>query len=157
MSIVQERRSRTEVLRERLSKKTTIDHKTDCWNWQGAKLPTGYGHIKVDGREFYTHRLSYELAVGPIPAGLVIDHLCRNTSCLNPAHLEPVTTRENLLRSPVAPAAINAAKTHCKREHEFTTENTLVRSGGKRVCRTCKAAWDRNTQANRIARQGVSS
>lgn len=68
-----------------------------CWLWEGA-LRGGYGRVKLDGRTQAAHRASYELHVGPIPSGLVLDHLCRNRSCVNPAHLEPVTTEENIRR-----------------------------------------------------------
>lgn len=70
-----------------------------CWVWQGTGTKTGYGQISVEGSQRYAHRVSYELHVGPIPDGLQIDHLCRNTSCVNPAHLEPVTGAENTRRA----------------------------------------------------------
>jgi hypothetical protein len=85
------------------------------------------------------HRVTYALVKGPIPAGLQLDHLCRNTSCVNPNHLEAVTTRENTMRS-TGLSALNAKKTHCLRGHEFTPENTYVKRGdGARVCRQCAA------------------
>ena len=80
---------------------------------------------------------------GPIPEGLVIDHLCRNRACVNPAHLEPVSQRENVMRSPVAEGAINAAKTHCSQGHPFSPENTATyrlncASTTIRRCLTCQ-------------------
>lgn len=72
---------------------------TECWDWQGAVHYTGYG--QVDSRTYGTsmaHRFIYELHRGPIPEGLTLDHLCRNTTCVNPAHLEPVTAAENTRR-----------------------------------------------------------
>jgi HNH endonuclease len=66
----------------------------DCWRWTGDVSVRGYGRIKRRA----AHRVSYELFVGPIPAGMTIDHLCFNTRCVNPAHLEPVTAEENLRR-----------------------------------------------------------
>lgn len=110
--------------------------KGPCWEWSGAKTK-GYGHLSHRGRQVYAHRLVYELLVGPIPAGLEIDHLCRNPPCVNPSHLEPVTHRENLLRG-VGIVAACARKTHCLRGHEFTADNTIRRKNGKRSCWKCR-------------------
>jgi hypothetical protein len=73
-------------------------YETPCWIWQRAKMKAGYGETCVDGEVVYAHRVAYELFVGPIPDGLVLDHLCRVRECLNPAHLEPVTDMENRRR-----------------------------------------------------------
>jgi hypothetical protein len=108
-----------------------------CWEWTGAHLKDGYSRFKVDGRTVLAHRCAYELAVGPIPDGLTLDHLCRNRGCVNPAHLEPVTQRENTMRSPVAAAALNVAKTHCINGHAFVGENLRLRIRGGRDCRIC--------------------
>lgn len=70
----------------------------DCWNWHGAKTSTGYGSVSHEGRTRSTHRLAYELLIGPIPENLQIDHLCGNKLCCNPRHLEPVTLEENMRR-----------------------------------------------------------
>lgn len=121
-----------------------------CWEWQGWLNESGYGWH----RKQYAHRFSYERHIGPIPDGLVLDHLCRNPRCVNPEHLEPVTNRVNTLRG-VAPAA-NAVRTNrCKRGHEFTPENTRFHTVGKgytaRECRTCKREADRKRRARRKA------
>lgn len=109
-----------------------------CWEWQGHTT-RGYGRVHRDGRTHAVHRLAYELLVGPIPAGLTIDHLCRNRACFNTAHLEPVTLRENILRGETI-AAENAAKTHCKNGHPFDDENTgRDKTRGARYCRECHA------------------
>lgn len=109
----------------------------DCWEWLGAKDQDGYGAHYVRGLgQRRAHRLVYELLVAPIPAGLQLDHLCRNRGCVNPAHLEPVTTRVNLLRGDTH-AARNAAKTACIHGHPFDEDNTHVRRRGHRECRTC--------------------
>ena len=110
-----------------------------CWNWTGSGMSIGYGRIHIKGRGMYPHRVTHMLFKGPIPAGLHIDHLCRNRLCCNPAHLEPVTVGENIHRSPIAQAALNALKTHCPRGHELAPGNLIERKQG-RTCRTC-ANW----------------
>jgi hypothetical protein len=106
-----------------------------CWNWTGARQAGGYGRFAArKGHLVLAHRWSYEAAVGPIPPDMTIDHLCRNTSCVRPDHLEVVTREENALRG-----SRNAAKTHCDRGHEFTPENTYVPpSRDHRACRECR-------------------
>ncbi|MFJ6579277.1 HNH endonuclease signature motif containing protein [Streptomyces sp. NPDC091368] len=108
-----------------------------CWLWTGRRLPTGYGRIQIARSDMYAHRVVYMIVTGVIEDGLHLDHLCRNPPCCNPDHLEPVTCRENILRSPVAIAAINAKKTHCKRGHALTGGNVVLASNGSRRCRTC--------------------
>lgn len=115
-----------------------------CWIWTGAVIPdggprgAGYGRFKWSGTTRLAHRASYELLVGQIPDGLQIDHLCFVRSCVNPEHLQPVTARENLLRSPTA-STLNIGKTHCIRGHEFTVANTYTSPQGKRDCRACRS------------------
>ena len=69
-----------------------------CWEWTADRAKSGHGRIRVDGRTQMAHRIAYELLVGPIPEGLELDHLCRNTCCVNPDHLDPVTHLENMRR-----------------------------------------------------------
>jgi hypothetical protein len=106
-----------------------------CWCWI-AQTSKGYGQFRLGPRMVYAHRWMYETLVGPIPRGFDIDHLCRNTLCVNPAHLEPVTHAENTRRG-VSPAAVNAQRTRCVNGHDFTPENTYERTNGNRSCRTC--------------------
>jgi hypothetical protein len=119
----------------RIDAKIRID--SSCWTWTGFLGPGGYGMVKRGGRTQRVHRYVYELLTGiTIPAELVIDHLCRNRACCNPAHLEPVTTRENILRG-VGAGAVNAQKTHCPSGHPYDGTNLAVRAGG-RWCRECE-------------------
>ena len=115
-----------------------------CWLWTAGRVWNGYGRFKVAGRHVYAHRFAYELLDGPIPDGLQLDHLCRVRHCVNPAHLELVTNRENSLRGESF-SAINAAKTHCPQGHPLTPEN-LVPSAlrrGSRACLICSREWHR--------------
>lgn len=110
--------------------------KTDgCWIWTGGCIK-GYGAFWYEGRNVRAHRYAYELLVGPIPEGLTLDHLCRNKPCVNPAHLEPVTVGENVLRSEGI-TALHARKTACPQGHPYDEANTLVKPSGARACRAC--------------------
>lgn len=112
-----------------------------CWLWTGTRSQAGYGRVSLDNaRTTGAHRISYELVVGPIPAGLVLDHLCRNPPCVNPAHLEPVTTRENVLRGESPPAKIIRAGV-CPKGHPRNSENLYTYgSNGHHRCRPCHRA-----------------
>lgn len=105
-----------------------VDRSGNCWVWTGYRYSNGYAVITAGQKQVLCHRWSYEHHVGPIPDGLVIDHLCRNKACVNPGHLEPVTPRENTRR---------AMRTHCVNGHPFDDENTWVYRG-KRYCRECR-------------------
>ena len=132
----------------------------DCWRWTGGISHT-YGNFFVAigpkrYRQVQAHRFAYELLVGPIPNELTLDHTCHTPACqvgaencphrrcVNPGHLKPRTLRDNIRRTG------NRTKTHCKRGHEFTPENTYVMANGGRSCRACiriRAVADRG-QAN---------
>lgn len=113
-----------------------VDKTETCWLWTGRLPRSGYGTLSISGKNVQAHRFAYELIVGPIPAGLQLDHLCRVRHCVNPAHLEPVTPRVNVLRG-ICPAALAARRSHCQRGHEFTPENTYMTPNGRRQCRAC--------------------
>jgi hypothetical protein len=117
-----------------------------CLVYTGPTRPDGY--LQKGGR--YIHRIAYEVAYGPIPEGLTIDHLCRNRRCVNAEHLEAVTGKENTLRGE-AISAINIRKTHCVHGHEFTEENTYRAPSmpNERVCRICRAAYKKRTRRKR--------
>lgn len=118
-----------------------------CWLWIGNKNNNGYGLTIINKKVRRVHRVTYELLVGPIPEGLVIDHLCRVRNCCNPAHLEPVPQRTNMLRG-VSPLAEKATWTHCVNGHEFTPETTYIHpKRGTRNCRTCMLETARRRRA----------
>lgn len=114
---------------------------TPCWEWQGGRLPSGYGRLSVDNERRYTHRLAWELFRGPIPDGLFIDHLCENKRCCNPEHLEPV------------PPAVNTRRafqkvTACPQGHPYDDQNTYTHpTKGYRKCRACDRANKREHAA----------
>jgi hypothetical protein len=115
-----------------------------CILWPGVKHNHGYGTLTIEGKTVYAHRWVYEIALGPIPKGLELDHLCHVPACVNPWHLEPVTHRENMRRG-FGPTAQNAKKTICKRGHPLSSEEASVRvtKTGRRQCRRCHVIRDR--------------
>jgi|SRR5215471_19770529 len=128
----------------------------DCWLWQGHVNNNGYGTIHSDGGDEYVHRVAYALLKGPVPAGLELDHLCRNTRCVNPAHLEAVPHKVNSLRG-ISLFAMEARQTHCIHGHRFDGANTYIRKdNGARQCRQCKAdRMRRRSSSPRHANSGA--
>lgn len=124
---------------------------TPCWMWMGARN-LGYGMFNLDGRirrKTPAHRVAYQLLVGPISEGLELDHLCRNTLCVNPNHMEPVTHRENCRRG--LAGKYLTARTHCPQGHPYDLFNTGI-SQNRRYCRACRTKRKREGRINGLAR-----
>jgi hypothetical protein len=110
----------------------------ECVEWNGY-MEHGYGKVFVGGKMRLVHRLVWEKTHGPIPDGLVLDHLCRNTACVNTDHMEVVTRAVNVMRG-LGPCARNARKTTCPKGHLLEGENLCKGEGRRRKCRTCRNA-----------------
>ncbi len=117
----------------------------DCLIWAGAKTNAGYGHRTIRGVSYLAHRVAYEEAKGPIPAGMEIDHLCRNRACVEPSHLEVVSRRENVRRQA-------ASRTHCPSGHPYAGVNLYLTRAGHRVCRECHRRLDRESKQRKASR-----
>lgn len=147
---------------ERFMAKVEKSDGDDCWMWIGSyDKAGGYGKFWLGNTKTGAHRASYELFVGPIPPGMDIDHLCHSFECtegvacshrrcVNPAHLEPVTHRENMLRGR-GWAGQQVRRTHCPRGHEYTDENTYVSPKGERSCRACRPMHNQRRKLRRRA------
>lgn len=132
----------TRSLYDRVFSKVRITD--DCWEWTASKKNKGYGQISMPGRSpAEAHRVVYELLVGPVPKGLELDHLCRNHSCVNPAHLEAVTHQVNMSRMQVR------VRTHCPQGHPYSGDNLYVSSKGYKFCRACNNAATRRLKARK--------
>lgn len=131
-------------LRERFWEKANKNGPLGCWVWTASKMNGGYGQVIImngkRGRPVPAHRVAWELANGAIPDGKYLDHLCRNRACVNPAHLQPVSNAENILRG-VSPSATNKRKTHCIHGHKLTEDNIYrpPKRPHTRQCRSCIA------------------
>lgn len=146
----------TERDKSRFESKVIRDvSETGCWLWRGGHFKkTGYAIFNVkctDGkwRPTTAHRVSYLIAFGVLPPEDT-DHLCRNHTCVNPAHLEAATRQVNFLRGGHL-TAIAVSMNRCDQGHEFTEENTYTRSSGKRECRICMRKRDNKRSGTRAA------
>ena len=130
----------------RFNRAYSEDPETGCWVWALSLDPDGYGHIRLgsrtDGtrRRMLAHRFAYQQFMGPLDPALTIDHLCRNRACVNPAHLEQVTPRENTQRG------ARATANECAKGHPFSGDNLVVTRSGKRRCRECANNYAREYQ-----------
>ncbi len=123
-----------------------VDKTDACWPWMGARHNSkGYGRFDANGQRWLAHRYAYTLIVGPFPDELELDHTCRNTRCVNPDHLDPVTSEvHDNERS--HPGAYNLVKARCPQGHAYTPENTRMRAN-HRHCRRCDIDRGRRRRA----------
>lgn len=121
-----------------------VDPESDCWLWLGALDRKGYGHSSLMLPTRIAHRVSYEAFVGTIPDGLQLDHLCRVRRCVNPAHLDPVTLRENLRRGA-------ESRTACRKGHPYAVFGVYQRPEGGRACVQCRREAVQRYRARRAS------
>lgn len=121
-----------------------VDQSGECWVWTATKR-RGYGRFYLDGKPRQAHRVSYELANGPIPEGLVIDHLCRNKTCVRPAHLRATTQQINVLSAPTI-IAEQVARNVCNAGHPYSG----IDKRGYRICHQCDARRHRERYARKV-------
>ena len=134
------------IAAERLERHISRVPESGCWVWTGASTKDGYGRVNVEGKNQYAHRVMYGLFKGYIHKGLVIDHLCRVRSCVNPEHLDAVSIQENIARGDQTNKGWRRNLSHCKKGHELTDDNTYKRFttvgfGVTRICKTCHKNW----------------
>lgn len=125
---------------DRFCDRVDVGHPLGCWLWAGALNSSGYGQFRINGVRLTAHTAAYTLLRGPLPPGLVLDHLCRVRHCVNPDHLEPVTVSENIRRA-WASGALRGARHKalgetCKRGH-LRSEHSRRDVNGKLVCKAC--------------------
>ncbi len=138
-------------LPERIAERIVIDD-AEHWMWQGSLNDSGYGRVTIDGQTRRAHRAVWELLVGPIADGHVLDHLCRLRACVNPHHLEPVTVVENTMRG-LSVTALKAAQEVCTRGlHLLAGDNLIVeRPRGRKPSRRCRACRNETRRSQRAA------
>jgi hypothetical protein len=127
-----------------------------CWTISKKIFKNGYQYVSVEkNKKSLAHRVMFERFKGTIQKGLEIDHLCRNPQCINPAHLEAVTHRTNMLRSPAAGCTINKLKTHCPHGHVYSGNNLVINSKGRRECLVCGRKSKRESYRSKVIKSGL--
>jgi hypothetical protein len=135
-TVIQRKRRLASLLR-----RTKLDH--GCIAWNGSIGDHGYGQYRTEDSNPTVHRMLWETFIGDIPEGYEVHHVCGNRLCVNPFHLT-VLSQTDHWRLGNSPSAKRARATQCKNGHEFTPENTYVRTKtGHRRCRKCHAASER--------------
>ena len=123
---------------ERFWAKVDVRSDSECWEWQACSMLRGYGALTINYKTSYAHRVSWEIANGPIPDGTFILHSCDNRLCVNPAHLRPGTAKENTQDMFTRGRNWQSQVTHCPKGHAYDEANTYIPKSGGRVCRACK-------------------
>lgn len=119
-----------------------IEKKDNCWIWTATKTSHGYGQFGLNYKIVLAHRVCYEMFKGIIPDDMELDHICRNTSCVNPDHLEAVSHQENCIRGNCGKNNQNAKKMYCVNNHPLIQENLVKRKDGRRECLIChRTQW----------------
>lgn len=125
-----------------------VEKTENCWNWKGS-VGNNYGMYYVNGKSKRAHRIAFELLASKIPDGLTLDHLCKNTLCVNPKHLEPVTLSENSRRENVWKRE-NVIRTRCEKGHPWKPENIRKTWLGYNECNICKKDYNRKYHVKNI-------
>lgn len=141
---------RYETAEERIEMGTVYDPETGCRLWCEGTGCGGYGHVSVHQEQHLVHRLAWEIERGPIPAGMVIDHKCRNRRCCRVEHLRIVSRRTNTLENSLANAAMNVQKAHCPK----CGGPYFTQGDGRRRCRRCVRKYARGYYAKRLRIDG---
>lgn len=144
------------IVRDDFWSKVEVNGDGQCWPWLGFTNNRGYGYCHIKGnKKRGAHRISYRLCKGELSENQVIDHLCRNPICVNPAHLEAVSNRENTIRGVAGEhrKTERANATHCNKGHDLTAENIRLRKDGAKDCLACYKQWTKNNNDKRRERR----